>query len=148
ADEIERLRKELDTESGKLNDDQRNSKVRVIETKQKALQRSYEDAQNEYQQAQQDISGRIYQKMAPVLEKYAISNGYAVVLDVSGQQNTVLWGNTGTLITSQVVEAYNAQSPVPPPSTAPASGAQAKPSGTSGSPTTQPPVATTTPKKP
>lgn len=148
ADEIERLRKELDTESGKLNDDQRNSKVRVIETKQKALQRSYEDAQNEYQQAQQDISGRIYQKMSPVLEKYAISNGYAVVLDVSGQQNTVLWGNTGTLITSQVVEAYNAQSPVPPPSTAPASGAQAKPSGASGSPTTQPPVAITTPKKP
>jgi len=148
ADEIDRLKKELDTQSGKLSDDDRNNKVRAIEAKQKVLQRSYEDAQNEFQQAQQEISSRIYQKMAGVLEKYATGNGYAVVLDVSGQQNTVLWGNTGTVITNQIVEAYNAQSPVPPPSTAPASGAQAKPTGASGTPGTQPPVATTTPKKP
>lgn len=140
-DEIERLKKELDAQSTKLSDDERNSKVRTIETKQKSLERNYEDAQAEYQQAQQDISGRIYQKLATVLEKYATSNGFAVVLDVSGQQNTVLWGNTGTLITKPLVDAYNAQSPVPPPA-APANGAQAQPSGG------QAPVAATTPKKP
>ncbi len=139
-DEIDRLKKELDAQSTKLSDDERNSKVRTIETKQKILERNYEDAQAEYQQAQQDISGRIYQKMTTVLEKYATSNGLAVVLDVSGQQNTVLWGNTGTLITKPLVDAYNAQSPVPPPA-APASGAQAQP------PAGQAPVAAT-PKKP
>jgi len=142
SDEIDRLKKQLDGQSAKLSEEERNAQVRTIEAKQKVLQRNYEDAQSEFQQAQQDISGRIYQKMAAVLEKYATSNGYAVVLDVSGQQNTVLWGNTGTLITKQLVDAYNAQSPVPPPA-APASGAQAKPSGAA-----QPPVATTTPKKP
>jgi Skp family chaperone for outer membrane proteins len=139
-DEIDRLKKELDAQSTKLSDDERNSKVRTIETKQKILERNYEDAQAEYQQAQQDISGRIYQKMTTVLEKYATSNGLAVVLDVSGQQNTVLWGNTGTLITKPLVDAYNAQSPVPPPA-APASGAQSQ------SPAGQAPVAAT-PKKP
>ena len=147
TDEIDRLKKELDAQSTKLSEDERNSKVRTIETKQKILQRNIEDAQAEYQQAQQDISGRIYLKMTTVLEKYATSNGFAVVLDVSGQQNTVLWGNTGTLITKPLVDAYNAQSPVPPPSTTPASGAQAQPSGTSG-PSGQAPVAATTPKKP
>jgi outer membrane protein len=147
SDEIDRLKKQLDAQSAKLSEDERNTQVRNIEAKQKTLQRNYEDAQSEFQQAQQDISGRIYQKMATVLEKYAIGNGYAMVLDVSGQQNTVLWGNTGTLITKQLVDAYNAQSPVPPPA-APASGAQAKPSGASGTPAPQPPVATTTPKKP
>lgn len=146
-DEIDRLKKELDAQSTKLSEEQRNSQIRTIETKQKTLERNYEDAQAEYQQAQQDISGRIYQKMTAVLEKYATSNGFAVVLDVSGQQNTVLWGNTGTLITKPLVDAYNAQSPVPPPSTAPASGAQAQPSGTSP-PAGQAPVAATTPKKP
>lgn len=145
SDEIDRLKKQLDGQSAKLSEEERNAQVRTIEAKQKALQRNYEDAQAEFQQAQQDISGRIYQKMAAVLEKYATGNGYAVVLDVSGQQNTVLWGNTGTLITKPLVDAYNAQSPVPPPA-APASGAQTKPPGASG--TTQPPVATTTPKKP
>lgn len=140
-EEIDRLKKELDAQSPKLSDDDRNSKVRTIEAKQKTLERNYEDAQAEYQQAQQDISGRIYQKMTAVLEKYATSNGLAVVLDVSGQQNTVLWGNTGTLITKPLVDAYNAQSPVPPPA-APANGAQAQP------PAGQAPVAATTPKKP
>jgi outer membrane protein len=146
SDEIDRLKKQLDTQAGKITDDERNNQVRAIETKQKALQRNYEDAQTEFQQAQQDISARIYQKMAGVLEKYASSKGFAVVLDVSGQASAVLWGNQGTLITQDIVEAYNAQSPVPPPK-APASGAQVQPSGTAGAPTAQAP-ATTTPKKP
>jgi outer membrane protein len=146
SDEIDRLKKQLETQAGKIADEERNNQVRAIEAKQKVLQRSYEDAQAEFQQAQQDISARIYQKMAGVLEKYASSNGFAVVLDVSGQQSAVLWGNQGTVITRELVEAYNAQSPVPPPK-APASGAQAKPSGAAAnSPTAQAPAAT--PKKP
>src|SRR5205807_6171229 len=127
---------QLDAQAGKITDEERNNQVRAIETKQKALQRSYEDAQAEFQQAQQDIGGKIYQKMGAVLEKYASGNGFAVLLDVSGQQNSVIWGNQGTLVTQEVVDAYNAQSPVPPPAKAPASGAQAQP------------PATATPKKP
>ncbi len=147
SDEIDRLKKQLEDQSAKLTDDERNNQVRAIETKQKALQRNYEDAQAEFQQAQQEISGRIYQKMAGILEKYATSNGFAVVLDVSGQQSAVLWGNQGTLITKDLVDAYNAQSSVPPPAK-PAVGAQTQPSGTTGAQGARNPVATTTPKKP
>jgi outer membrane protein len=147
SDEIDKLKKQLEGQT-KITNDERASQVRTIEAKQKAFQRNLEDAQNEFQQAEQDISGRIYQKMSGVLEKYASSNGYAVVFDVSGQQSAVLWGNTGTVITQQLVEAYNAQSPVPPPAKAPASGAQTQPSGTPGALPARTPVATTTPKKP
>lgn len=147
SDEIDRLKKQIETQAGKISDDERSNQVRVIESKQKILQRNYEDAQAEFQQAQQDISTRIYQKMAGVLEKYASSKGFAVVLDVSGQQSAVLWGNQGTVITQELVEAYNAQSPVQPPK-APAAGAQAQPPGAAaGAPTAQAPAAAT-PRKP
>ena len=149
SEEIDRLKKQLEAQSAKLTEEQRASQIRTIEAKQKAGQRNYDDFQNEIQQAKQDILNRLYQKMAPVLEKYASSNGYTVVLDVSAlQQGAVLWWNTGTVITKQLVDAYNAQSPVPPPPAAPKSGAQAQPQGATGAPSTRTPVANTTPKKP
>jgi outer membrane protein len=149
SEEIDRLKKQLDAQSAKLTEEQRASQIRTIEAKQKAWQRNYEDAQGEFQQARQDILNRLYLKMAPLLEKYAISKGYSIVLDVSPlQQGSILWWNTGTVITKQIVDAYNAQSPVPPPAAAPKSGAQAQPSGVTAAPTARTPVANTPPKKP
>ena len=55
--------------------------VKSIETKQKTLQRSAEDAQNEFQQQQNEIAQRIMQKMAPVIMKYLADNGYGLLLD-------------------------------------------------------------------
>src|SRR5215813_11430010 len=58
-DEVEKLKKDLETQGPKLNDDERASRARVIETKQKALQRNYEDAQAEFQQAEGELMNRI-----------------------------------------------------------------------------------------
>src|ERR1041385_6819935 len=55
-DEVENLKKQLDTQGSKLNDDEKASRARAIETKQKALQRNFEDAQSEYQQAEQELA--------------------------------------------------------------------------------------------
>jgi outer membrane protein len=149
SEEIDTLKKKLDPQT-KISDEERASLIRTIEGKQKSLQRKYEDAQSEFQQAQQDLGSRIYQKMAGVLEKYASTNGYAVVLDVSAQQSAVLWGNQGTLITKELVDAYNAQSPVAPPAKPAAGGAPPRPSGTAGTTTAAHPPANTgaTPKRP
>ena len=124
--------------------------MKSLETKQKSLQRNYEDAQNEFQQAEQEVVNRIGQKMLAVLEKYANANGYSVVLDVSNPQTPVLWASQGTNITKELVDAYNAESPV----TAPPSGPAAKPAvprpsgaGTGRPPASNPPT-TPTPKKP
>ncbi|HXP45757.1 MAG TPA: OmpH family outer membrane protein, partial [Terriglobales bacterium] len=154
--EIEDLKKQLSTQGDKMNEDARGTLVRSLETKQKAMQRSSEDAQNEYQQQQAEIAQRILQKMAPLIDKFAKDNQYAVLMDVSQPwpQGPVLWFGANADVTKQVVDLYNAQSGVAAPastpssSTKPNSGTTApKPAAaTTHKPATTPPPAT--PPKP
>jgi outer membrane protein len=125
--EVEDLKKQLSTQGDKLNDDARNSLVKQVESKQKILQRNYEDANNDITAQQNEIANRIGQKMMEVLDKYAKDNGYGVILNVSGQQNAVIWAGASTDLTAAVVEAYNVKSgvPAPPPGTQPAAPAGA-----------------------
>ncbi|HKD13599.1 MAG TPA: OmpH family outer membrane protein [Candidatus Angelobacter sp.] len=139
-DEVENLKKDLQAKSDKLNEEERNKQVKALEGKQKTLQRNYDDAQTEFQQAEQEVVNRIGGKMLNVLEKYARTNNYAVILDVSNPQTPVLWASQGTNITKELVDAYNAESPVTPAAPAP------KPAGAAA---TRPPAGgATTPKKP
>ncbi|HSM87707.1 MAG TPA: OmpH family outer membrane protein [Candidatus Limnocylindrales bacterium] len=119
-DEVENLKKQFQAQSDKLSEDERSNKAKVIETKQKTLQRSYEDAQSEFQQAEQEVVNRIGQKMLKVLETYAKAHGYAVVLDVSNPQTPVLWASQTTNITKELVDAYNAANPSAAPAAKPA----------------------------
>jgi len=145
-DDVENLKKQLQAQSDKLSDDERGNRVKTIEVKQKALQRDYEDAQAEFQQAEQEVVNRLGKKMLDVLDKYAKGNGYAVVLDVSSPQTPVLYANPGTNLTKQLVDAYNAESGVAPSTKPAASNPAPRPAvGTAA----RPPVgATPTPKKP
>ncbi|HEU5412675.1 MAG TPA: OmpH family outer membrane protein [Candidatus Angelobacter sp.] len=136
-DEVENLKKQLQTQGDKLSDEERNNRVKSLEIKQKTLQRNYEDAQAEFQQAEQEVVNRIGAKMLNVLEKYAKANGFAVVLDVSNPQTPVLYASTN--ITKELVNAYNAEAPV---AAAPAT----RPAAKSTVPSAPRPA--TTPKKP
>ena len=115
--EVENLKKQLNTQGDKMNEDARTTLVKSIETKQKSLQRQAEDAQNEFQQQQNEIAQRILQKMAPVIDKYAKSNGYGLLLDSSNPwpQGPLLWATQSVDLTKPIVDAYNAQSGVAPP---------------------------------
>jgi outer membrane protein len=115
-DEVENLKKQLQAQGDKLSEEERSNRVRIASEKQKTLQRSYEDFQNEVQQAEQEILNRLGKKMLEVLEKYSKENGYALVMDVSTQQTPVLYANPGTNMTKALIDAYNASSPVLPPS--------------------------------
>ena len=144
-DEVENLKKQLQAQSDKLSDDERANRVKTLEIKQKALQRNFEDAQNEFQQAEQEVVNRLGKKMLDVLEKYAKNNGYAMVLDVSSQQTPVLYASPGSNITKELVDAYNTEVPVAAPAAKPAASNPPRPSGT----TARPPAGTApTPKKP
>jgi len=144
GEEIENLKKQLQTQGDKLSEEERANRIRVATEKQKSLQRNAEDFQNEVQTAEQEILNRLGKKMLDVLEKYARDNGYAVVMDVSNPQTPVLYANPGTNITKPLIEAYNVASGVAAPSPKPAN-TPAKPSGAAA---TRPPAGTTTPKKP
>jgi outer membrane protein len=129
ADELESLKKQLDTQGTKLNDDARADLVKKIEAKQKTLTRSSEDAQNDFQAQQNETFQKILQKMGPVLDKYAKENGLGVILDASRPwpEGQVLWANDSVNITKPVVDAYNTASGVAAPATPAAKPAAAKP---------------------
>lgn len=139
-DDVENLKKQYQAQESKLSDDEKSTRAKAIDTKQKSLQRNYEDAQSEFQQAEQDVINRIGTKMLAVLEKYASHNGYAMVLDVSNPQTSpVLYATQGTVITKELVDAYNAEGPS---AAAPA----AKPA-TRTTPAARPATPAATPKK-
>ena len=112
--EVEDLKKQLSTTGDKLNEDARANLLKQIDTKQKTLQRSYEDANNDLQAQQNEIATRIGQKMMSVVDKYAKDHGYSVILDYSGQASPVLWASNNVDVTQPLVEAYNGVSGVPP----------------------------------
>ena len=142
ADEIEKLKNDLQAKGDKLNQEERAKQAKILETRQKTLQRNYEDAQNEFQQSKQEVFNRIGGKMLSVLEKYAKNNDYTIILDVSNTNTPVLWASQGTNITKELVDAYNAESPVAAAPVAPVP----RPSGAAANRT--PAGSTTTPKKP
>lgn len=139
-DEVEGLKKQLNTQGEKLNEESRATLVKQIEQKQKSLERAVQDARDDAQGQQNEIAQRILQKMGPMLVKYAADNGFGVIIDTSNPwpNGPVLWSGPAVDITRSVVELYNAQSGVP----APARPAGSKPT----TPPTRP--ATTTPKAP
>jgi len=149
-DEIETLKKQLNTQGDKMNEDARATLVKSIEAKQKSLQRQAEDAQNEFQQQQNEVAQRILQKMAPVIDKYAKSNGYSLLLDSSNPwpQGPLLWATQSVDLTKPIVDAYNAQSGVAPPATAPAKPAGAATNHPAGTAAPKPAAATPKPAAP
>jgi outer membrane protein len=144
-DEIESLKKQLSDQGPKLNDDARGTLVKQIEQKQKSLERSAQDAKDDWQNQQNDIAQRILQKMAPLIAKYAADNGFGIVIDTSNPwpNGPVFWQNATPDITKFVVDAYNAQSGVAAP-VRPA-GASSRPSGSTSRGTSRP---SGTPAKP
>jgi outer membrane protein len=152
-DELEALKKKLNTQSASLNDDAKADLQRQIETKQKSLDREAQDAREDFQNQQNEIGQRILQKMAPLIVKYANDNGLGVIIDTSNPwpQGQVVWASPSVDITKPVIESYNVQSGVPAPPK-PASASGTKPAGglNTAPRTTTPaskPATTTPPKK-
>lgn len=118
-DELEALKKQLTTQQDKLSEDALANLKKQIETKQKSFDRSYQDFQEEVGNQQQEIAGKILQKMAPIVVKYAQDNGFGLILDTSKPwpQSPVLMAGEKMDITKAIVDLYNAQSGVPAPTT-------------------------------
>jgi outer membrane protein len=145
-DEVESLKKQLNTQGEKLNDDSRAALVKQVEDKQKKLERSVQDARDDAQAQQNEIAQRILQKMAPIIVKYAGDKGFGLIMDTSNPwpQGPVLWAGPSVDITKAIVDAYNVQSGVP----APARPATTKPASTGAKSTTPASKPATTPTAP
>jgi outer membrane protein len=116
--EIDSLTKQLQSAPATMSEEERASRARTIDTKQKQLQRDGDDATAAFNAEMQDTLGTVAKKLGPIVIKYVQDNGYTMLLDNTGQQGglSVLWTQPGTTDISQaVVDAYNASSGVSAP---------------------------------
>src|ERR1700675_994905 len=145
ADEIDSLKKQLNAQQDKLNEESRDKLMKQIEAKQKVFDRSTQDAQEDFQNQQGEIGNKILTKMAPMIVKYASDNGYGMILDTSQQwpRGPVIWYGPAVDITQPIVEAYNVQSGVAAP---PAGSTATKPVKPTTTPASKP--TTAAPKTP
>jgi outer membrane protein len=123
SDEVDNLKKQLQAQGDKLSDAERASRAKTIDDKEKQLQRSAEDAQNDFQSEMQEMYNALASKVYDVLASYSQQQGFTLVLDVSQQQNPVLYASESTNITKPVIDAYNVKSGVPAPPAQPAGSA-------------------------
>ncbi len=141
-DDIDASTKALQTQGATLSDAERANRAKQIDDKKKQLDRSAEDAQNDFQQEMQDLYAGTASKVYDVLSAYAQQNGYTLVLDVAGQQTPVLYALPSTDITKPVIDAYNVKSGVP----APPAGTPTAPAPASQTPRPAAPKPTAPPK--
>jgi outer membrane protein len=138
SDDIDASTKSLQSQGTTLSEAERASRAKQIDDKKKQLDRSAEDAQNDFQQEMQQLYSGTASKVYDVLSSYAQQNGFTLVLDVAGQQTPVLYALPSTDITKAIIEAYNVKSGVPaPPQGTPAAPA---PAGQTPRPTTPKPT--------
>ena len=140
ADEIDSLKKQLNAQQDKLNEESRDKLMKQIEAKQKVFDRSTQDAQEDFQGQQGEIGNKILTKMAPMIVKFASDNGYGMILDTSQQwpRGPVIWYGPAVDITQPIVEAYNTQSGVPAPAAGSTAPKPVRPGTTPGAKTPTP----------
>lgn len=115
-DEIESLKKQLQTQGDTLSDQERESRANTINEKEKQLQRSTQDDTSDFQQDIQETFNGVASKVGNVLIAYAKQHGYTLVLDGGNQEaQAVLYASPSTDITKEIVDAYNLKSGIPAP---------------------------------
>jgi outer membrane protein len=90
-----------------MSEDAKTKLVRDIDATTTRVNRDTQDAQSDLDEAQGKIMQELGGKMIAVLEKYATQNGYAVVLDVSNPQTSVIWATSAVDITNDVIKLYD-----------------------------------------
>lgn len=118
ASEVDSLKKQLQSAPATLSDEEKQTRLKNIDTKEKQLTRDAEDAQQAYNTDLQESYAKVAQKVSVTAKNYCQQNGFTLLLDVSNQASNVMWANQSTDVTQAIVEAYNKSSGVaaPPPS--------------------------------
>jgi Skp family chaperone for outer membrane proteins len=107
--EVDSLKKQIQSAPATLSDEERATRLKNIDSKEKELNREAEDANNAYQADLQEAYGKVARKVSATVQTYVAQNGYTLLLDVSNQQNSnVMWAsqNPNIDITMAVVDAY------------------------------------------
>jgi outer membrane protein len=140
--EVNSLQDQLNKGQNTLSDAAKAELYKNIEIKKKALQRDYEDAQEDVKQEQDKILQQLSQKLVAVIEKYSRDHGFSLVVDVSSPQSPVLYASPTVDITKEIIELYDQSSSAmsnPAPARPTSNLAAPKPATPAKPPATKPP---------
>jgi outer membrane protein len=140
TNEVAQIEDKIRKGSQTMSDDARQNLMRDRDQKATALKRKTEDAQAEVEQEEGKIMQELGQRLMQVVNKYALDNGFALILDVSNPQTPVLYAANGIDITKDIIEMYDKNAPAP--GTAPA------PKPTSSAPPPKPVIPAAKPAAP
>lgn len=136
AQEIRDLQAKLQSGGAVMADAARTELQRNIDEKTKRYNRDMQDAQDEMQAQNSKMIEEMSGKMQQVIDKYAQSNGYAVIINVSDPNTPVLYASSTVDITKEIIELYDKQFPSAAPATSATKPAPApatpRPAATSG----------------
>jgi outer membrane protein len=109
--DIDQLKDQLQKGNATMSDDAKNKLVRQIDSETTALKRATEDAQADMEQEEGKIFNELSSKMYAIVAKYAKENGYAMIIDVSQQNQPVLWASDTINITNDMIALYDKEYP-------------------------------------
>jgi len=125
--EIRDLQEKLQKGGNAMAEDAKQDLARTIDQKGKNYKRDVEDAQAEFEQEQRKLLGDLGQKMMRIIDTYAQTNGFSVILDVSNPNTPVLYASNTVDITKEIVDLYDKSAPAPAAPAAPKPAAPAAP---------------------
>ena len=144
--ELQELQDKLSKGGNAMAQTAKDDLARSIDQKTKSYNRDMEDARAELDQEQRKLLEELSGKMQVVIDKFALANGYAVLLDVSNQSTNVLYVASGVDVTKEIIDMYDKTNPGAATSAKPAAPAT-KPAAPVTTPATKPAPPATTPAK-
>jgi outer membrane protein len=142
--EIRDLQEKLQKGGNAMADDAKQDLARTIDQKTKNYNRDMQDAQAEFEEEQRKLLGDLGQKMMKIIDNYAQSNGFSVILDVSNPNTPVLYASNTVDITKDIIALYDKTAPAATPAS---SAPKATPPAAAPKPAA-PAAAAPAPKKP
>jgi outer membrane protein len=126
--ELQNMQKQIEDDQSRLrtgqttlSDEEQARLTREYTVLTRTLQRKSQEAQDDFNDAQQDLINKIGRKMVDVLDKYAKDGGYAVVLDSSSQQTPIIYEANQIDVTQDIIRLYDQAYPVKTTGAAPSS---------------------------
>jgi outer membrane protein len=112
AADLQSKQDQLNKGAATMSEAAKQSLAADITNGQKKLQRDGQDFDEKVQEYENKLMQDLATKMMDVVIKYASTNGYAMVVDVSNQQSPILWADQATVITDTIVKLYDQAHPV------------------------------------
>jgi outer membrane protein len=108
--EVDTLQTQLNVQGPKLTDEARADLEEQLQSKSTLLQRFQEDTQKDIDNKRNRVTSSVGRKMLPVIEKLAKEKGMTAVVYLNPSRDA--WVDPGSIITDEVVKAYNRAYPV------------------------------------